>query len=561
MVKTFINIKIGGKAGEGVKVTGLMLAKTLSRLGYSTFSYQEYPSLIRGGHNTFQIHASCLKAFSQLFKVDLLLAYDNKTVAAHQKELTSSSIVVFDPSDGKTRPGAVGKYVSIPLTKIAQDNGHPLMANSVALGAALKLMGLPLTALQKLLNETFSAKGQEVVAGNQRSSQAGFDYVEKNYTETGFVFDNPKKVKERMVITGNEAVALGALAGGLKFYTSYPMTPATSILHYLAEKAEKADLVVKQPEDEITAINQALGASFMGVRTMTATSGGGFCLMTEGLGLSGISETPIVMVNSMRPGPATGMPTWSGQGDLQFMLHASQDNFPRIIFAPGDTQECFDLTKLSFQLAEKFQVPVIILLDKNISESYYSNFPYKAAHLNNRYSFTKPKKGFLRYKLTKSGVSPRCFIGEKGGVHLANSYEHDEYGLTTESSSERTEMMDKRNRKLMAIRPEMPLAKVYGNPQAKVRLISWGSNKGPILEALKNLPQVCFMHVAGVWPFPTQTVKSFIEKKESVFCLECNSSGELASLVSQETGLKIEKMLKYDGRPFYPEEIVNKFKK
>ncbi|HUV46596.1 MAG TPA: 2-oxoacid:acceptor oxidoreductase subunit alpha [Candidatus Bathyarchaeia archaeon] len=559
MVRSFVNILIGGKAGEGVKVTGLILAKTLSRLGYSTFSYQEYPSLIRGGHNSFQIHASLDKAFSQLSKVDLLLAYDQATLKIHQKELNGDSLIIYDPDDGKPQAGFVGKYESIPMNKIALKNGNPLMANSVALGAALQLIGLSLGSLKNILKESFSNKGDEVVLANQRSSQEGFDYAKRNYAKNSFILSQPITKNKRMVITGNEALALGALAGGLKFYTSYPMTPATSILHYLASKAEKANIIVKQPEDEIGAVNQAVGASFVGVRTMTATSGGGFCLMTEGLGLSGITEIPIVIVNSMRPGPASGMPTLSGQGDLQFMIHAAQDNFPRIVLAPGDAEECFKLAKKSFYLAEKFQVPVIILMDKNISESYYSNPPFKSEHQNARLSFTKPKKGFLRYKLTENGVSPRCLVGEKYGTHLCNSYEHDQYGLATDDAEQRTRMMDKRSRKFNVIKHEMPLPKIYGNPQAKKSLISWGSNKGPILEALKNLPQINFLHLSGLWPFPAQSVKNFIENSQKVFSLECNSAGELACLIREQTGIKIEKMLKYDGRPFYPEKIVKKF--
>jgi len=321
-----------------------------------------------------------------------------------------------------------------------------------------------------------------------------------------------------------------------------------------------------KPEDEISAINQSIGASFAGARAMTATSGGGFCLMTEGLGLAGMSETPLVIVEAMRAGPASGMPTWSGQGDLKFIINAAQDEFPRVVLAPGDAKECFFLARKAFYLAEKYQIPVIILLDKNISESYYSLKPLTGTYHNERLSFIQPQKRFQRYQDTNSGISPRCFLGAKNGHHVANSYEHSEDSLFTEDIQERNKMMEKRKRKFTSLKKEILPLKLYGPKQAEISLISWGSNKGAILETLKMLNkrqktikrEINFLHLNWLWPFPTKQVRNFLKSNQQTICLEGNANGQLASLIREHTGIKVKTFLKYDGRPFYPEEIYQK---
>lgn len=563
-MKTSLNIKIGGPAGSGVKITGLILTKALSRSGWETFAYQEYPSLIRGGHNTFQVHASSRPVFSQVKNIDILISFDELTIKLHQSELTEKSIVIYDPAKIKLPENKIGNYLPLPLGEIAKKQGNVLMENSVALGSVMALIGLPLEKLENVLQDVFHKKGEKIIKANQICGQKGFELIKNNFSSQIIKLEKPKTIVKRMVITGNEAVALGAISAGLKFYSAYPMTPATSILHYLAAKAEKYNIIVKQPEDEIAAINQSIGASFAGVRAMTATSGGGFCLMTEGFGLAGMSETPLVVVESMRAGPASGMPTWSGQGDLKFVINAAQDEFPRVVLAPGDAEECFSLTRKAFYLAEKYQIPVVILLDKNISESYYSNNLFPEQYLNQRYSFTKPLSGFKRYQLTKSGISNRCFLGEKNGHHITNSYEHNEDSLFTENSKERIEMMRKRNRKFESLKKEIIAPQLFGPEKAEISFISWGSNKGVIREALKILnkqgQRANFLHLNWLWPFPSNQVKEFIQSSQKTVCLEGNSTAQLASLIREQTGLKLKSLLKYDGRPFYPKEIIKQVK-
>lgn len=556
-----LNIKIGGRAGEGVKVTGLSLAKIFSRLGFKIFAYQEYPSLIRGGYNSFHVHLSDSTVFSQVKKVDLLLCLSSECFTNEQINLHQKSLVIYDPAVINIGVAKQANLLAVPLKKIATSHGNPLMANSVVVGSLLALLDLPLLVFNKLLQEIFLTKGEPVIRSNQASALDGSNYIKKNYHKQVFRLKLPKKTPSQLVISGNEAVALGAIAAGMKFFTSYPMTPATSILHYLVDKAQEYDYVVHQSEDEISAINEVVGASFAGVRAMTATSGGGFCLMTEGVGLAGMTETPIVVVNAMRPGPSTGMPTYSSQGDLRFVLHCGQDEFLRVVFAPGDAQECFFLTKQAFYLAEKYQIPVIILLDKNLSESYYSCHPFPGLNQNKRFSFTQPNISYLRYKDTVSGISPRPFLGSKNGAHLTNSYEHSEDGLAAEDSQTRSKLVKKRFKKFPVLKKEILAPLSFGQPKGKIGLISWGSNKGAILQALKGLTGTGFLHLHCLWPFPAKSVTDFIRSYQIVYCLEGNSQGQLSSLIREQTGIKIKSILKYDGRPFYPDEIITKLKK
>lgn len=556
-MKDKINIKIGGQAGKGIKSVGLALAKSLLKAGYWVTGYTEYPSLIRGGHNTYQVLASTEKVFSQEKPLDILIALDEISLKLHQEEFKEDTIIIHDPNEFKPKTTSVKTLPIALLELVKKAGGLPIMANNVALGAVFALLNLKLEPLNEVIKEIFQSKGKEIIELNQKAALQGFLFVQNQDLRTKF--EKPKKKEKRVFLTGNEAIALGALAGGLKFYSAYPMTPATSILHFLAEVAQEAEVLVRQPEDEIACINMAIGASFAGVRSMTATSGGGFSLMNEGLGLAGVAEIPLVLVNVMRPGPASGMPTWTAQGDLKFLINAAQDEFPRIVLAPGDIKEAFELTRLALLMAEKYQIPVLILSDKYLAESNFSAEVFPAAWQNKRYAFAKNSQNYQRYKLTDSGVSPRPIPGKPGFVSLTNSYDHGPSGFATEESQERIEMVDKRNRKFKNLEKEIIAQPVFG--RGEVGLISWGSNKGPILQALRELKNVSFLHLNWLWPFPRKIVENFIRNHKKIATLECNSLGQLNSLIREQTGIKIEKqILKYDGRPFYPEEIKREIK-
>jgi 2-oxoglutarate ferredoxin oxidoreductase subunit alpha len=567
-----LNWKIAGEAGYGIKSIGLMFSKICTRGGLHIFDYSEYPSLIRGGHNTYQVNVGSDEKFSPKISVNLLVALDQLTIDLHKDELEEGGGLIYDNEDKKIDVSKINtkKYnlFPIPLTKLAETaGGKKVMRNSVALGASVGLISYDFELLKGMIKDEFKRKGDDIVDLNIKIAEAGYNYVKDNFDVEKFPFklkpiDGPK----RMVLTANEAIALGAIVAGCKFMSAYPMTPFTSILHYLTANAERHNILVKQTEDEISAITMALGASFAGVRAMTGTSGGGFSLMVEALGLSGITETPIVIAEVMRPGPATGLPTWTEQADLRFLIHAAQGEFPRIIIAPGDAQEAFYATQHAFNLAEKYQMPVFILSDKFMSESYKSEEFFDTDNLEiERGAMVsdaelKKIKDFKRYKFTDTGISPRSIPGQPGGMHNANSDEHDEFGFSSEDAVNRARMVEKRAMKLLEAEKELPDPVLYGPKDADLTLIAWGSTKGPIIEAMKlcelENQKVNFLHIAYVFPFPADKVKEAIEKAKNIVLIENNSTAQLGSLIREFTGEEIEnKLLKYSGRQFYPHEI------
>ncbi len=365
-----LTIKIAGAAGQGMQTVGFILGKFLTRSGFHVFAIQDNESRIRGGHNFFQIRVSEKPLYSMTRKVDILIALDENSLTIHQEELSESAVIIFDDEQIKTKPEE--NYAGgIPLESLAIEKGaDKIYSNTVALGATISILGQDINTLETFLKEFFSHK-KEIGEANCHAARAGYDYALK-HLQHKFLPLTPQSPAQKMFINGHEAVALGALAAGCQFISAYPMSPATSILTYLAGKADGFNMIVEQAEDEIAAVNMAIGASFSGVRAMTATSGGGFSLMVESIGLAGISETPLVVVNAQRPGPATGLPTRTEQGDLRFVLHASQGEFPRIILAPATAKEAFYLTIKAFHLADKYQVPVIILTDQHLAESFYT---------------------------------------------------------------------------------------------------------------------------------------------------------------------------------------------
>lgn len=573
--------KIGGEAGFGIKAAGLVFAKAVVRAGYEAFDYSEYPSLIRGSHNTYQITVSTACARSAASKVDLLVALNRETIDLHLAELARGASIIYDGEEIKLSADKYKKQgiipVSVPLKQLAAETGGDIMRNTVAVGASLAVIDFDLKILENVIKEVFAHK-EGVIEANLKAIEAGYNFVKKNQPKLDYKIKlKTRKHEARMLIAGNEAMALGALAGGLNFFSAYPMTPATSVLHYLAGKAASEGVVVKHAEDEISVINMALGAAHVGARAMCATSGGGFALMGEAIGLAGVSETPIVLIDVQRPGPATGMPTWTDQGDLRFVLHAAQGEFPRIVLAPGDASECFYQTAEALNLAEKYQLPVIILSDKYLGEGAATVplFDEKKVKIERGKLITEEKAlaNYKRYKVTADGVSPRTLPGTKGGIFSADSYEHDEFGFSSETAADRIAQVDKRARKLASAAAELGGANHYGPAHAKITLVGWGSTKGIILDALELLPprlknKINFLHLNVVWPFPTKLVKAalaplgLLGKARKTILIENNSTGQLGALIRQETGIEIkEKILKYDGRPFFPAELAEKISK
>lgn len=554
-------IKIGGAAGQGIKSAGLMLAKTATRSGYHIYTYTEYPSLIRGGHNVIQIIISTKEVTSPLLKTDLLIALNQETIDKHLNELGNGSIILFDGD--KVNTNYPGTLLSVPLSKLATEaGGGELLINTIALGATLGLLNGDLEILQNLIAESFAEK-TDLLEANKKAAKAGYNFVLQNYADKiKQVIKKSENISPKMILNGNDAITLGAISGGLQFASIYPMTPITNLLHSLALYQEKYGFIYKQPEDEISAINMSIGASIAGARSLTATSGGGFCLMTEGMGLAGITETPLVVILGMRAGPSTGMPTWSEAGDLKLALSSGHGEFPKIVLSAGDSREAFDLTKEALNLADKYQALVILLVDKNTCENDQS-FPV----LEDSSKIERGKLSFetiadyQRYALSDDGVSERSIPG-KNNFFIANSDEHNTYGFDDEEIENRNAQMEKRMLKIKTCaKDDMLTPQIFGPEKADLTLVSWGSCKGAILEGIKNFPNVNFLYLTWMNPFPTDAVRNILAESKYIVDIENNFSGDLANLIREKTGIEItDKMLKYDGRPFFKEEIEEKIK-
>ncbi len=563
-MKNAISWKIGGEAGYGIIVSGLMFSKTLSRNGFHVFNYAEYPSLIRGGHNTYVVRAAEEKIYSLIDRVDVLVALNDETIEKDTHNLSKESGIIFDADTVRISKSVKGRLYPVPLLKLAREaKGDHVMRNTVALGASVALLDYDIQSLLEVISEQFRGKGDEIVAANIKAAQLGYDYIRQN-TENDFAY-KLKKVsgKRRMAISGNDAFCLGAIRAGCKFLSAYPMTPINSILTYFAANEHKYNLVVKQPEDEIAGINMAIGASFAGARAMTCTSGGGLSLMVESFGLAAMSETPLVVINGQRPGPATGLPTWTDQSDLRFVLHAAQGEFPRIVIAPGDVEECYKTIMEAFNLAEKYQLLVIVLTDKYLAESIWSvdELPEEPEMERGILKDQEIQEGYKRFAVTESGVSPRAIPGQKNGMFMATSDEHNEEGYFEEDAENRIRMMDKRFRKLAPAAKEVPEPKLYGPAKSDLTLIGWGSTKMPILEALKDFPKVNFLHVTYISPFPAEKIREVLKSSKKTLMVENNKTAQFLSLIKEHTGMgTTDKLLKYDGRPFYPEEISRKIR-
>ncbi|HVP37167.1 MAG TPA: 2-oxoacid:acceptor oxidoreductase subunit alpha [Terriglobales bacterium] len=582
MIKNKISWMIGGEAGYGIMAAGTTFAKACSRGGLHVFINSEFPSLIKGGHNLSLVRVDEEEIFSHLDTVDLLVALNQETIDLHLNEIVSGGGIIFDGDQiNLTKENLKREDIvlfPVPLTKIVRELGAELLLrNTVVVGASMAILNYDFGLLEVAIRDSFGKKKGEIVEQNVKAARMGYDYVKKNICEDCGYKLEPRKTPERMLLTGNDAIAMGAIKAGCKFYAAYPMTPVSAILHTMAEKAKEFNIVVKQTEDEIAAMNMIIGAGFAGVRSMNATSGGGFSLMVEALGLAAMTETPIVTVEGQRPGPSTGQPTHTSQGDLKFLLSAGQGEFVRILIAPGDREECFYETFNAFNLAEKFQVPVLIQVDKFLAEDYkttelfdQANLKIERGKLLSQEELNKITE-YKRYLNTVDGISPRALPGQLNGVHCAPSTEHDEAGFSHEASEalmppETAKMiLEKRMRKLNSIEKEIKPPKLYGPADADVTLVSWGSTKGPIFEAMKLMEKdgvkVNFLQILYLSPFPTEEVKKVLSQSKTAVDVENNFTAQLASLIREKTGIEIQhKILKYDGRPFYPSFIYKRLK-
>jgi 2-oxoglutarate ferredoxin oxidoreductase subunit alpha len=562
-------IRIGGEAGQGLQVIGSVLARLFSRYGLHVFTHQDYMSRIRGGHNYYQIRFADKPVLSSRDKIDILLALDLNTISIHQQTVKSKGIILYDADSLKRKfPGP--QFINAPFAGITEELGIDIiMANSVAVGAVLGILNIGLDLFEETIAAFLHGKGEAVVATNKDAAQAGFDFVQKEYKD---IDDFRVKVEQRqglLLINGSMAIGLGALLSGCKFYAAYPMTPSTGIMNYLASKSAEYNIVVEQAEDEISAINMALGASYGGVRAMTGTSGGGFALMTEGVSLAGMTETPVVIAEVQRPGPATGLPTRTEQSDLFFVLHGGHGEFPRVVFTPGTPEQALYLTNKAFHLAEKYQIPVFILSDQYLADSEWTYVGLNTDRLlyedfRLRKEDLKDLQIYHRYALTDNGISPLAVPGESKHTVVVDSDEHDEQGHIIEDAQTRIQMVEKRlHKKLLLIRQEIEPPLFHGPEQPKVILVGFGSTYGVLKEAVNFLSdhyRIGMLHFSEIFPFPLLEKFDFLsllEQAALTICVENNATSQFARLMRAETGFTFqEEINKYDGRPFTLDSLL-----
>lgn len=576
MPKNSMTFKIGGEAGQGVESSGAGFAKALARGGLHVYGLQGYMSRIRGGHNFFQIRVSEETQYSHTDDVHLLLALLPETIERHADEIVAGGGLIYDERQKVDREYLEGKGIKlfpVPLAGIAAELGNKIMANTVALGAAAGVTDFGLEHMFSVISDNFAKKGQNVVETNIEVAKRGYQFTKEHYADSFDYKLSPVQAPTRMVINGNHALCLGALLGGCRFISAYPMTPATSIIEWMSTHADRYGLVAKHTEDEIAAICMAIGANHAGVRAMTATSGGGFSLMVEALGLAGITETPLVIVEVQRAGPSTGMPTRTEQADLLFMLRASHGEFPRIILAPGTVEECFTAGWRAFNLAERYQCPVIILSDTHLANSLRTveraDFQFESVEIDRGELLTEEALGQLtedykRYAITDTGISPRALPGHPNAVYIGCSDEHTEDGhFEDEDPDNRTRMVDKRARKMKKAVVEMKAPTLHGPPEAEIMFVGWGSTYGPIREVVDRLNadgnKANLLHFTDIWPFPVDHVRPFLESAKHVIDVENNASGQFATFLKAYTGRAVDqKILRYDGRPLSPEYILSR---
>lgn len=571
-------VGIGGAAGDGVASAGNTLALSVARQGQAVYAYNSYQSVIRGGHSWLRLRISAEKPVNHGDQVDALIALNQDTLNRHLQELIAGGVALYNSA--KVRPSYEPprgvQLCGLPVPDLAPAYKElPVMQNTVAVGAVIRLMGLDLTGLESVLESTFAKKPQ-VVKVNVEAARAGYDYAAAHFQPLSRQLR--QTTQKWALVTGNELIAMGAAFAGCKFYCAYPMSPATHILEWFAAHGKELGICVRQVEDEISVINMTIGASHMGARGMCATSGGGLALMTEAIGLAGMLETPVVVINVQRAGPSTGVPTKTEQGDLNQALGASQGDFPRIIIAPLSMPDCFTTPALAFNLADRYQCPVIILSDLLMSEG---NETVDPALVDIEFEIDRgelitaaPGGGdgrdgagepYLRYKDTASGISPRALPGVPGHLYVAGSDEHDEDGVLISDvytdTVRRKKMVDKRSRKMATVLEHLPAPKLEGPVDAEVTLVGWGSTWGVLTEAVERLNRegiaANHLQVKFLVPFHASEVTAFLGKSRRVIVVENNQSGQFARHLRAETGITAHGHIrKYDGEPFESKHIV-----
>ena len=559
-------IRVGGAAGDGVQSAGLIIAKAFSRSGLHANTYNYYQSIIRGGQSWYQIRASDRKVRSQGDNVNVMIALNKDSLERHTSPtineggaspIGKDGLVIYDQSISDFRKGDC-QYCALPLSEIAARHGkNALMKNTVAIGAAMASIGINFEVLASVIRDQFGNKGT-AAEENVKAAKEGYDHYLQNFKKLNVTLKTSSK--KFYLISGGESLALGAVNAGMKMYVAYPMTPASSALHYLAEHEKDFKIFVKIPEDEISAVNMAIGANYAGVRAMTGSSGGGFSLMVEALGMSGMMEVPLVIYESQRAGPSTGLPTKTEQGDLNLVIGASQGDFPRIVLAPRNVEDAFYCTREAFNLAEKYQVPVIVMSDLYVAEHYETVEKFDLNFKIERGKIASPgSENYMRYEYTSDGISFRALPGTVGLMHNEDSDEHNEYGdVVSDAVTDptlRVESMKKRMRKLDGYIREMPPTPTYRYDDAEIAIVQWGGTQGVVEEAVDALREkgirVGLIEINRVYPL-NPDIGKLLHGKKQIIVVENNYSGQMNRLLRSEFLVKTDLVTKFDGESFYP---------
>ena len=572
-----LNWAIGGEAGDGIDSTGKIFAQALSRAGRHVFTSKDFASRIRGGYTASKIRTSIDRVESVVDRLDILIALTERTVHENEDELHEDSVVIYDGErstmqDVEVPHGATA--LEVPLKRLAEDAGGAIMLNVVALGAACEVMDFPIENLDESLQKRFGDKGEAIVENNKTAARMGQEYVQAEYDHE-FPYDVETTGEDYVLINGDEAIGMGAIAAGCRFYAGYPITPATDVMEYLTGRIDQFGGKVVQAEDELSAINMALGAARAGARSMTATSGPGIDLMTETFGLVATSETPLVICDVMRSGPSTGMPTKQEQGDLNMTLYGGHGEIPRFVLAPTTISECFWKTVEAFNLAEKYQIPVFLVSDlaMAVTEQTFSPDTFdmdeveidrgKVVDEDDIDAWLDEKGRFQAHFPAADGVSPRAFPGTTDGAHMTTGLEHDELGRRTEDTDVRVEQVDKRNRKVETAREKEEFDyREFGDPDSDTLIISWGSNEGAMREGMDRLAEegidVRFISVPYIFPRPD--LSEAVEAAETTIVVECNATGQFADVIEHDVLERVERINKYTGVRFDADELATEVK-
>lgn len=577
-MKEQLSWKVGGQQGEGIESTGEIFSMALNRLGYFLYGYRHFSSRIKGGHTNNKIRVSTTQVRAIADDLDILVAFDQETIDVNYKELHSDGVIIADAKFKPEKPEDTDAslYV-IPFTQLATELGTSLMKNMVAVGATCAVLNLDPDVFKEVVEEIFGRKGETVVEKNMEAIKQGFQSMKDELgIKVGSLQLKEADGNKRLFMIGNDAIALGALAGGVRLMAAYPITPASEIMEYLIKKLPMVGGTVIQTEDEIAAATMAIGANYGGIRSFTASAGPGLSLMMEAIGLSGMTEQPLVVVDTQRGGPSTGLPTKQEQSDLMAMIYGTHGEIPKIVLAPSTVQEAFYDTVEAFNLAEEYQCPVIILSDLQLSLGKqtvepldYSKVEIRRGKLvgnESELNELEAKKYFKRFEVTEDGVSPRVIPGMKNGIHHVTGVEHDETGKPSESPVNRQAQMDKRMRKVESIHFNNPIHTHAPHEEADLLLVGFNSTRGVIEEAMERLEadglKVNHAHVRLIHPFPADELEPLMQSAKKVVVIENNATGQLANIIKMNVGYgnKITKMTKYDGTPYLPNEIHSRCK-